>query len=340
MDVERADRELAYSIKMTRISSLYPLNYEKERQAIFKDKQHEPVFKYGNTKYDLEPLKDRLMKLEIDDGEILAKVLDEKRDELLKMIDMLLHIGTKDFTRKSMNLYGQPSQELVLQAKKFLNLEEEEEQIKYDKFASIKKFLEALLLTGLNWSVREKEMIVGATFNLTNKVIYLNKHRKFSENDVERLIVHEIGTHIMRNENGRKQNCRLFALGFPNYLATEEGLAVYNEEKAGLLSNKLMKNYAGRVMSIHFSLKNSFSTVYTQLLEYFNKEDAFTLTMRAKRGNADTSQPGAFTKDYLYLKGYYDVKKFAQHHDVKQLYVGKIGIQHIPLLHLKNNNHR
>ena len=94
-----------------------------------------------------------------------------------------------------------------------------------------------------------------------------------------------------------------------------------------------MKTYAGRVLANDLSLKNSFCAVYNSLLEYFPKNDAWTLTLRAKRGLSDTSKPGAFTKDHIYLKGFLNVKKYAERGgDIKKLYIGKIGIEHVPLL--------
>jgi len=125
----------------------------------------------------------------------------------------------------------------------------------------------------------------------------------------------------------------MFEFGFPWYLDTEEGFAAYNEFKCGLLSPKILRNYAGRVIANHLSLSNSFSRVYNHLLEYFTRQDAWNLTLRSKRGLTNTALPGAFTKDHLYLKGFLKVKEFADSGgDMKKLYVGKIGIEHVPLL--------
>jgi len=138
---------------------------------------------------------------------------------------------------------------------------------------------------------------------------------------------------IARAENGKKQRYLLFSYGFPNYLETEEGLAVYNEKINDLLPNHILKHYAGRVIAVDLALKNSFSIVYNELLQYFNKDIAWNLALRAKRGLADTSKKGGFSKDYLYLKGKYVVEDFVKKGgDVKELYVGKIGVEHVPLM--------
>ena len=125
----------------------------------------------------------------------------------------------------------------------------------------------------------------------------------------------------------------MFVFGFPGYLKTEEGLAVFNEERSGLLSNDILRTYAGRAVAVNLALKNSFSTVYTTLLEFFPKEEAYTIALRVKRGMTNTAKPGAHTKDHIYLSGWYSVKNFiAQGGRLNQLYIGKIGIQHVPLL--------
>ena len=47
---------------------------------------------------------------------------------------------------------------------------------------------------------------------------------------------------------------------------------------------------------------------------------------------SDTSSKGAYTKDAVYLKGFFDVLNFAKKHDIDELYIGKVGISDLPLL--------
>ena len=70
----------------------------------------------------------------------------------------------------------------------------------------------------------------------------------------------------------------------------------------------------------------------------FDEEKSWRITLRAKRGLSDTSEPGGLTKDYLYLDGYYKVKKYIETgHDIKKLYVGKIAIEHVSLVDKMEN---
>jgi len=331
MNLTKADRNLAFWFKKLSPSCTQPFNIEQEKKKIFANKTYDPYFKYHKHPKVIQ-IKNALKGLKTDYS-IFGILLNQKRYELLKRLSMYESVGTKLFTQRSIDLYGKPDKELVKKAKKFLKLNKEDTSREFNTISSVKKFIDSLLKFGYNWKVVEKDMCVGARFDSVSKTLFINKNRKFTENDLRRLIIHEIGTHIARAENGKKQKYRLFAIGFPNYLITEEGLAVYNEEKAGLLTNDVLKNYAGRVIAVDLSLKNSFSTVYNELLEFFDRNEAFNLCLRAKRGISNTSKPGAYTKDYLYLKGKYIIENFVKKGgNLQSLYIGKIGVQHVDLV--------
>ena len=331
MDYLAVDRQLAYIHKKVASSHTNPLNTEIEKKKVLKDKTYNPILQYEKNSTDSESIKKEISKMKFDSS-VFGKLLKEKTIEMLNKINLLKSTGTSSFSPNSIKLYGKPSPDLVKHAKKFLDLEDEAVSAGYNGISAIKKFLDSFVMQGMKWQVKQKEMVVGASFNVSKNILYINKSRKFTDHELKRLIVHEIGTHITRAENAKKQRYKLFLIGFPDYLATEEGLAVFNEEKAGLLTNKIVKNYAGRVVAVDLALKNSFSTTYTSLLESFSKDDAWNLALRAKRGINNTAMPGAYTKDYLYLKGYYDVKNFVKRGNVKDLYIGKIGTHHVPLI--------
>ncbi len=332
MLLKKVDRDIAKIIGKIGNSYFNPLNSNEERLKVFKDNCHNPKFKYNPPKPILKSVEKTLNELKTDSS-VYGKLLRKKINELKYTLLMIKNIGKKDFTKYSIKVYGKPNQALIKASKKILEIDEEEVWKKYSKLSTQKKFSDTFKLKNYDWQVKEKAMVAGAAVNTKKKTLFLNKDRDCSERDVKRLVVHEIGTHVARYENGMKQNYKMFAFGFPGYLETEEGFAAYNEYKCGLLSPKILKTYAGRVLANDLSLRNSFCTVYNSLLEYFPKNDAWTLALRAKRGLTNTSKPGAFTKDHIYLKGFLNVKSFAENGgNVKKLYTGKIGIEHIPML--------
>ncbi|MBU4502966.1 MAG: DUF1704 domain-containing protein [Nanoarchaeota archaeon] len=332
-DYQRIDKEIAYNYRrILFLPSLQPVNSNREKEKLFKDRTYSPQLKYKAPDKSLVKLRQNLMKIRTDTS-VIGQLFNQRRKELLTQIDLLMNVGKPSITKYSMELYGQPSKDTVRKATRLLDLESEKETTIYSKLSVVKKFLDSLLTKGLNWRVIERDMVAAAAFNVSEKILYINTGRKFSDHDLKRLVVHEIGTHVTRAENGRKQKYNLFYLGFPGYAMTEEGLAVYNEDRSGLLSNEVLKKYAGRVVAVDLALKNSFSTVYNYLLEFFDKEDAWTLALRVKRGISNTSRPGAFTKDHIYLSGFYLIKDFVRKGgNLKSLYVGKIGVQHVPYL--------
>ncbi len=331
MLLKKVDRDLALIHGKVRISRISPTNVEEEKLKVVKDNNRNPKFKY-NFLENHKKIEDHLLSLKTNDT-IYGMLLRKKIRELHDMLNMIRNVGKKEFTKYSMKVYGKPDSSLLKEAKNILKTDEEEVWKRYSRLSTTKKFMDNLVLRRFDWKVKEKEVVAGAAFNTKNKTLFINRNRDFSESDVKRLIVHEIGTHITRAENSNKNKYKMFKFGFPGYLETEEGLAAYNEYKAGLLSPRILRNYAGRVLANHLSLKNSFNTVYNHLLGYFPRDDAWTLTLRSKRGLSDTSKPGAFTKDHIYLKGFLKVKSFAENGgDMEKLYVGKIGVEHVPLL--------
>ena len=163
-----------------------------------------------------------------------------------------------------------------------------------------------------------------------NNRLFLRKGAKFSEERIEALIIHEIETHILTAENGKNQPYEIFNRGLANYLTTQEGLAMYNVEKQRHVPFQNNYKALAHVIAIDTALKGSFVETFEKVLEYgLPIEVAFRSALKAKRGYADTSRPGAFTKDYIYFYGYNQVKKFIEDDggDIKDLFIGKINLE-------------
>ncbi|GAG24501.1 unnamed protein product, partial [marine sediment metagenome] len=142
------------------------------------------------------------------------------------------------------------------------------------------------------------------------------------------LAIHEVGVHVLRAANGYRQPLKIFAIGLPTYLSTEEGLSMYFEEITGNTNNEMLRNYAARVVAVDSLLRDlTFRKTFEKLKSYnFSDEQAWNLTLRAFRG-------GGYIRDHVYLEGYIQVKDFAQKKgDFKALYVGKIGIKDLTLV--------
>lgn len=153
----------------------------------------------------------------------------------------------------------------------------------------------------------------------------------FTENELQRLFVHEIETHILRNENGKTQRYEMFTYGFPDNISTEEGLAILAEQLNNLRDETDELRYALRVVLCYKCFEMDFYDLFKLANQYFDEDRAFDMVARVKRGLTDTSQFGGYTKDQVYFTGYHQIKNLPKE-TLKKLYIGKIGIQHLELI--------
>ncbi len=329
LEYDRKLREISRNIEFTAVN---PSNFDAEKKKFFSSSSYEPVFSYKSYHISLNILRKKLEKISPDNS-VVGKILKDIKKECLLNIDMLEKRGKESFTKASLKLYGAPDDYLVRKAREFLKLETKKEKKIYSTKQIIKKIKTAFLKYGVNWKVEEKDILSMAAVSNGRKRLVIKKNSRFSKSFLKRIVVHEIGTHILRYENGSMQPFLFFSSGLPGYLMTEEGLAVINEEKHNCLNNYILKVYAGRVLAIHYSLRKPFREVFNILSNYFSEAAAFRITVRAKRGISDTSKPGGCTKDIAYLKGYLAIKNYLNKGgDIYKLYYGKIGLQHIGLL--------
>lgn len=324
--------------KLKLLYHLRPVNLGEERIKFFQNFKKNPQFVYPELKFNLYDLRKDLNQIQTDTTN-LGKLFEKKKLEIAKKIALLEFRGfAEEFTNASIDLYGKPSEELVENSKNWLketsvtysskkgNITAEEAKVIMDKV------FEKYGL--LKWKVKIKEEMVSDAIAGKNNRLFLRKGALFTEKRIDNLIIHEIETHILTAENGKSQEYEIFNRGLPNYLETQEGLAMYNiitqkgdEEKNLYLSISL-------VLAVHLALKYSFVEVFEKMLDYkIPPERAWRNTIKVKRGLEDTSEAGGFTKDLLYYKGYNQIKHFvAGGGEIKDLYRGKFNSDDIDLI--------
>jgi len=324
--------------KLKLLFHLRPINLDDQQKEFFQNFKVNPQFEYPELKFDSTALKKQLEQISTDDSP-LGLLFEKKKDEIFKKIVLLDYRGFPDeFTQASVALYGKPSTELIEEAKEFLrkaegtysqpqgNITAEEAKETMDKV------FESYGLT--NWKVKIKEEMVSDAIAGKNNRLFIRKGALFTDSRIENLIIHEIETHILTAENGKAQNYELFNRGLANYLETQEGLAIYNilnqkheEEKNLYLSTSL-------VVAVDLAINYSFVEIFEKMLDYkIPPERAWRTAVKVKRGLEDTGEPGAFTKDFLYFKGYKQIKEFVSKGGlIKDLYRGKFNADDIDLI--------
>jgi len=168
-----------------------------------------------------------------------------------------------------------------------------------------------------------------------------------------KLIVHEVETHVIRKKSGEQQDTLLLLQKncLPNYIETEEGLAVYNQQK--LLGDKPQDpedlSYVLRALGVCWAKDHDFRSTFNKVKKiaaqvYKKAKDkdwrnrsgklAWGTCVRIFRGINNTEKPGNYNPLILrYLRGNVAVRNYLKDGgSINKLYIGKVGIEHLKYL--------
>ncbi len=328
---ERFDDVILDVNKKLSLGIITPLNLAEEYKRFDSDERYEPQFVYPKLRLDYDSCLSQLRSLSFD-SEPLDQLYKEKADELHNFLMMFKFRGKSMFTRYSQRIYGAPDAQLLVYARDLLRHDPHkifDSRSVVSTKEAVRTFRRALSKLGFDWEVKAANIVSDASVVPIERKLLVRNNAKFSMKQIRRFIAHEIYTHILRGECGLLQPYKIFRAGLAGYEATEEGLALYKERVAGVLDARTLRNYAGRVIAVQSALGRSFRNTYNVLTKYYPKQQAWSLAVRVKRWLDDTSQPGAFTKDLIYLKGYQAVSQFVKNRScLHLLHYGKIAVKH------------
>ena len=277
---------------------LLPINVQEEKEKFFFDEQYNPQFEYDDD-------------IALESLSVHGKV----SSGYLSIAEQILEQVTKKW--KTETEY----------------LEEVEGKI-LSKEAATKNIQEYLKINNLTHRVRVIYTYhsIPRTSIKNRTTIVVRLPIDYREQSILGMLNHEIGTHVLRWLNEEKQpwykQRKQYNLG--RFLETEEGLAVLHQYLA--LPHKYLRMEAVRYLSTYKASKMSFSQLYKEMENYIdNRERRWNMCLRAKRGIRDTSIPGCFTKDQLYLQGSLKVLQWLRTHEynITELYFGKISIDDV-----------
>lgn len=314
------------------VKALYyvePSNEKDQKQEFLSGRKQNPHFLYKDLEYDPQKVAQRLEAIETPDNE-LGAIFEKRRKGILLENRIIVHRGDEDIVREAtIALYGFPNEQLVACAGKLLRQIPNIEAAKTISSEKIKDALQRALddYGLLNWRVEFSDKKLTTVYPGERKITVC-RDRKFAEIDPKRLSVHEVGVHVLRAANGYEQPLKIFALGLPGYLPTEEGLTSYFEELTGNTSEETMRDYAARVIAVDSVCRSlDFRQTFERLKSYdITDEQTWNLAVRAHRA-------GGYIKDHVYLDGNRRVKEFAtKEGDFNMLYAGTVGIEDLPLV--------
>lgn len=319
-----------------------PVNLAVERTA-FLERWHrgestEPRFAFeAAAPIDPRPIESFRRQLRPEACDIEA-IYDRLAEETLSTIAFLIRRDPADLTAATTRAYGIPGAALLAQARGILQEAPPPPPPppSIDAESAAARLREGLVAGGYEgWTVLvEPLMNARMSVDSLRNEVKVRAGSMFRPDAISRLLVHEIGVHVHRAHRGSRQPLPLLGRGLPGYLATEEGLAVWHEKRAGLLDPATLRIYAARVLAADAALSLGFTEVFRIVEPFVAAENAFEIAARAKRGLVDPSKPGAHTKDHVYLRGFIEVTDHlvSRSDDLPRLMSAKIGLADLPWL--------
>lgn len=240
----------------------------------------------------------------------------------------------RSFTPLELIHWGQPKPKLIEMSQEFLKNRDRqpkqemsyitEEQI----VEQVRQFNEEYKLEDPIEVVFSDDAVVRCRVDKTH--IFFQRPVQYTKMKFSGLYRHELETHILRRLNHAKFHTQETTKNEEEFRRTEEGLADLN----ALLFSTREPEYKTLLsyLVVAFAQELSFSEEYQKILELgFSERRAWNSTLRTKRGLTDTSQPGGFTKDIVYLEGSIQVWAWLMNpqHDPKDLYIGRFGLSEI-----------
>jgi len=323
-----------------------PINLKEEKEKFLNSDFYEPNFRYKGVRNNNEEILKKLSSIKsISDvdpriSDFYLSLIDSKKDADL----LMKSVGDNELVSEiSIRKYGKPSDLLFRKATQVLRGKVDSYNIVkypssthsqvlgYDRIEEV--FNSVFSSFNLkDWKLHPSSNIGknGAKVGIKSKWVIVDPNIERSVFKLKKTLVHEVGTHVLRSING--QNSGVLALSNANlssYLDIEEGLATWNESLNNLLTLKTLKKKASFVYAIYIGEKMSFRQLYNSMLSVFPKKTAFNITYRVKRGIADCSYPGIYSKDIVYFRGFNRVKKALERDKslYEKLYAGKIDFK-------------
>jgi uncharacterized protein (TIGR02421 family) len=298
-----------------------------------------PDFRYRPLPYHPSLLKRRLFEAPIERVEdpTLALLLEEKQVELDRQLTALREIDTQHFLYESLQLYGGVEDELRDLAQEILRRLPARKggdahgtamataaELASEARREIGHYRKRISEFNADVIVADD---VASGMIVVRDQLFVSSSLAVRRERVAPLLHHEVGTHLLTYFNGRRQSLAIFAAGLAGYESLQEGLAVLAEYLTGGLTAARLRSLAARVLAVRAVIEGAtFAEVFHELSERqnFAPRSAFTTVLRAFRA-------GGLTKDAIYLRGFRDLLDYLRAgHDVEPLYIGKIGLQHVP----------
>ena len=335
--LKRLDHDLYRLVgKLDVLDHVNPSNQAEARSQFYRGHYHkDPLFHYRPIQLDPFKLKEQLYRLPVDriSDSTLQGLYRDVINAYADKVEQLASIGSNKFLYNSLRYYGEPSARDIANARFLLHAPPlHEPTLPADIPAEKIRVMMLDYLRGMGMEGRVKisrAIVASAMVSKSQNAVLIKYNAMVNQRQLQALIHHEIGVHLVTTRNAEQQPLKLFSLGLPLNTLTQEGLAILAEYLSGNITLKRLRTLALRVLVIRRMVSGApFHEVFAWLMDEhgFSADAAFNLSTRAYRG-------GGFTKDYLYLRGVHDcLKAYREGTRFDDLFIGKTSLDYLPVL--------
>lgn len=271
----------------------------------------------------------------------LSQAVQNNLDAAILRARSLASTQDHPYAEAAVLLDGLPDEHLVIEARAILSRSttarpsaDEEPSLTAADLAE--RFRTALNNYNLNnWHVQVTEdMTAQMSVNGPHRRVRVRDDAMFSLRDAARLLIHEIGGHVLRWENASRQPEPLAVVPLGSPVATEEGLALWGEHEANLLDLDALRTYAARTIAVDMAQTKGILEIAKSLSQHIALPAAVDIAIRVKRGLRDPNGLGGMTKDWGYLGGLNLIRSIATTDagDLLSLRGVKWSASHLPLI--------
>ncbi len=332
--IETLAHEIIDLKKLLRIgtTSLTPLNYQEEMDKFNSLASYNPTYIYKTQNLPdvgkmIDDFKKRADGLDVPQ-DIKDHVLDFLDDQK-KLYDTKLSIGTEAFSENAHKLFdwGTDRLDMILTNTPAVEFKMHIKHKMVDALGIKAKFEKVLAKYKIDGFEVRIDEFSPHMISVGYKSISIGNAIKRFECNVDRLVVHEIESHVFQTQNMKISPSPLAEFTkYGNQNLYSEGLAVYNEITTRKITPSAFEMYFYRIKAVRL-LDKSFREIYETLCENLDPNRAFVMTYRVKRGMTDTSLPGGYPKDASYLLGFHEIENLvAENYPKKLLYATKSPI--------------
>lgn len=307
---------------------LNPINTEEELAKWGDNPDHMPQLSYRPLPASYKSIKSELQTIPEFESDI-GKLITKRAKEMLTQLALLESIGSDDHLYYSRELFRPLTALEKSTAKKIIDQSIEklppgESMLDADAIKSL--FNQQIKELGLiKWKTKVEKTHSTNIRIKSNHTIGIPENKKASIRRVKQLIAHEIMAHALTRDRGEKQQWHIFSYGFPQYIYTQEGLAVTHEIKATPeYRNQILYRTARDAFLVEEANRVSGKELMKLLLSIFSPSKAWQVFIRLKRGITNTHAIGGSGRDSVYFIGLQQIEHLESLDKI--LYSGRVEV--------------